>query len=610
MAITGAMNSPMLPIIGAVVILPTAMYGCDRYANELAVMLVACLAVLMFIPPAVAGPPVEVFHHAAIVASTFVWGLVASRAVMTRIAGAAAAADGALHDVREAQVADAEAHTTRLRHVASRIAHELKNPLAAIKSLVQLVARGASHARLAPVLDQISRVQELVAEYLSFARPVDRRGRRDVPDAAALRHERNRMLLTSPALVHRILAIGGTVIGTSVVLMGHAGLAGGRVAAICAGFVVFAAFQRTVAFLRSRPGLTQAGAQRGYLAHVLAGQVWSVYLVVLTGGLRSPLLTAFAANLVIATMFEGIGMRRALPLAAAPTGWVIVMAFLPGWLVGPPITGWHHDVVTLMTLVWAIVLLRTFTAAVSRASDRARAAVDEARAERLRDAETMRGQLVRIAAGVADELVPPLEAMHAAVGAELAQVAAAGDERTTRRLEVVAGELARMRVIAGEYLSATRPLEDLEPEPVDLATLAGESAAVVAGRAEHGQVALELATRGARVIADPRRLREALLNVLSNALDATPAGGKVRVETVPTDGGGATVTVVDSGRGMSRAELDRIGTSFFTTRKEGTGLGVVLVKGVVSQHGGTVAYTSDPGRGTRVTITLPPRPPS
>jgi signal transduction histidine kinase len=167
-----------------------------------------------------------------------------------------------------------------------------------------------------------------------------------------------------------------------------------------------------------------------------------------------------------------------------------------------------------------------------------------------------------------------------------------------------------MRVIVGDYLSATRPLEDLDPEPVDLATLAGESAAVVAGRAEHDRIAIELGTVGCPLEADPRRLREALLNLLSNALDATPAGGTVRVETAPLAAGGATLTVIDSGRGMTEDQLARIGTSFFTTRAEGTGLGVSLVKGVVAQHGGTVTYDSTPDRGTRVTITLPPRLPT
>ena len=104
--------------------------------------------------------------------------------------------------------------------------------------------------------------------------------------------------------------------------------------------------------------------------------------------------------------------------------------------------------------------------------------------------------------------------------------------------------------------------------------------------------------------ADPRRLREAFFNLVANAIDATPPGGSVEVEIVRGDGG-ARVVVRDSGRGMTREVLDRLGTPFFTTRDQGTGLGVAMARAAFVQHGGSLEYSSEVGRGTVATATVP-----
>jgi len=71
----------------------------------------------------------------------------------------------------------------------------------------------------------------------------------------------------------------------------------------------------------------------------------------------------------------------------------------------------------------------------------------------------------------------------------------------------------------------------------------------------------------------------------------------------------AEIVVRDSGRGMSAETLRRLGTPFFTTREDGTGLGIVLARAVVAQHGGSLRYESTPGRGTTATVKLPVHPP-
>ena len=91
---------------------------------------------------------------------------------------------------------------------------------------------------------------------------------------------------------------------------------------------------------------------------------------------------------------------------------------------------------------------------------------------------------------------------------------------------------------------------------------------------------------------------------MSNAVEATPGGGKVTLR-VRNQSAGVSLEVRDTGRGISSDELERLGTSFFTTRPGGTGLGVVLAQSVITQHGGTLEYKSALGQGTTATILLP-----
>jgi signal transduction histidine kinase len=180
-------------------------------------------------------------------------------------------------------------------------------------------------------------------------------------------------------------------------------------------------------------------------------------------------------------------------------------------------------------------------------------------------------------------------------------------ERTQERLSVVASEIGRMETILNEYLSFSRPLEDIRPEPIDLAALARDVLDVLDGRAVGGGVTLSLEGNAAPVVGDPRRLKEALINLVSNAIEATPSGGTVALR-IENRADGVVVEVTDSGRGIKPDDLERLGTSFFTTRPNGTGLGVVLAQGVIAQHGGSLAYASTLGKGTTATITLPAKP--
>jgi signal transduction histidine kinase len=113
----------------------------------------------------------------------------------------------------------------------------------------------------------------------------------------------------------------------------------------------------------------------------------------------------------------------------------------------------------------------------------------------------------------------------------------------------------------------------------------------------------------ARVEGHPQKLRQVLLNLVKNGVEAAGAGGRVRVVLSPTAGGGAEVQVTDTGPGLPAEALHRLFEPFFTTKATGTGLGLAVSLGIVQAHGGTLEAGSPAGGGARFTVHLPSSPP-
>jgi two-component system NtrC family sensor kinase len=99
-------------------------------------------------------------------------------------------------------------------------------------------------------------------------------------------------------------------------------------------------------------------------------------------------------------------------------------------------------------------------------------------------------------------------------------------------------------------------------------------------------------------------LEQVLLNLLTNAAEAMPEGGEIRI-TTGAAGGRLHLTVADTGRGIPAGDLSRVFDPFFTTKATGTGLGLSVSYGIVQDHGGTIDVESTPGRGTRFVLTFP-----
>jgi two-component system, NtrC family, sensor histidine kinase HydH len=273
-----------------------------------------------------------------------------------------------------------------------------------------------------------------------------------------------------------------------------------------------------------------------------------------------------------------------------------LLALLPRAVTGPELSSSVHALLTASSVLGVGALLAPVHA-------RARKRRDEFarwRKEIASDALARAQNLEQIGSKVAHELKNPLTGVKALVQLGLRNPAEAASHE---RLEVVEKEVTRMQEILQNYLSFTRPLQVVAPRRVDLGSIVSDTLVVLAARADDAGVRL-YSQGDATVEADPRRLKEALLNLIANAIEATPPGGEVTVD-VRSAGDETEIVVRDNGRGMSAETLRRIGTPFFTTRDDGTGLGVVLARSVIAQHGGTLRYESEAKMGTSVKVTLP-----
>ena len=315
----------------------------------------------------------------------------------------------------------------------------------------------------------------------------------------------------------------------------------------------------------------------------------------LTGGIGSPLLvTSIAAYAAAASV---AGDRRETRLLLGATGLAVgALALLPRAVIGPQLRGFVQPLLMAMSVLGVGALTAPVHAIVRKKRDE----LIRARKEMASDALARAQTLEQIGTKVAHELKNPLTGVKALVQLGLRSKAEAASHE---RLDVVEREVTRMQEILQNYLSFTRPLQSVTPTRVELGPIVSDTLEVLSARADDARVRL-YAEGDAVIEADPRRLKEALLNLVANAIEATPPGGTVEVEVRPA-GEEASIFIHDTGRGMPAETLRRIGTPFFTTREEGTGLGVVLARSVIAQHGGSLRYDSEPGRGTRVSVTLP-----
>ncbi|HJZ88084.1 MAG TPA: ATP-binding protein [Polyangia bacterium] len=207
----------------------------------------------------------------------------------------------------------------------------------------------------------------------------------------------------------------------------------------------------------------------------------------------------------------------------------------------------------------------------------------------------------RIAAQITHEIRNPLSSIG--LNTELLQDELAGTPEAERLLRAIQREVDRLTDITEQYLRFARlPQPKLEPE--DLGAIARSLADFSREECARQKVELEVEIQPAPALADENQMRQALLNLIRNAREAMPGGGRLSVR-VRLEDRAAVVRVGDTGPGIPAADRAHIFEPFFSTKEGGTGLGLALTQQIVTQHGGAIEIESEPGRGTTFVVRLP-----
>jgi two-component system, sporulation sensor kinase E len=225
----------------------------------------------------------------------------------------------------------------------------------------------------------------------------------------------------------------------------------------------------------------------------------------------------------------------------------------------------------------------------------------------LRRAESL-ASLTTLAAGVAHEIKNPLGSLS--IHIQLIRKALQGKDQVEvpfleRHLGVVDEEIDRLNKIVVDFLFAVRPM-DVQLREDDPGALVAGIADFIRPEAERAGVMVDLAVADGlpRVALDERLMKQALLNLVKNALAAMPGGGKLRLAADRVEDE-VRLTVEDSGVGISEEDLPKIFEPYFTTKENGTGLGLTITFKIVREHDGEITVSSRPGQGSVFAINLP-----
>ncbi|GGA21192.1 ATP-binding protein [Paenibacillus physcomitrellae] len=219
--------------------------------------------------------------------------------------------------------------------------------------------------------------------------------------------------------------------------------------------------------------------------------------------------------------------------------------------------------------------------------------------------ESMRAEKLKalggVAASIAHEIRNPLTAVQGFL-----QLIRAGtyDRKTNDYLQIALDELERAESVIKDYLSFTKP-KLTKFETFCLAELTHHIITRLTPLSSYKGIEFQCRFNGPMYIyTDREQLQQAIVNVIKNAVEASPENSSVQID-LALQGSQAELKIIDSGKGMTEEEIQRIGTLFYTTKEKGTGLGTSVAVRIIEAMKGNILYESEKGKGTVCIISLP-----
>lgn len=346
--------------------------------------------------------------------------------------------------------------------------------------------------------------------------------------------------------------------------------------------------------------------------NILGMGTFMLGMIVVSGGVESPFVP-----LVLPIAWVGALAMGLRPMLLAVVGpqlvvlWTLTVGATQGWLpdvnlevFGGGARAGHnntHLITSACVLTVGIVVTVFGGAAIRRAFDLMLASALSARDDALTAHADHVCELGALTGEIAHELKNPLASVKG-LATLLAQDA---EGRAAERLAVLRAETDRMQGILEEFLNFSRPLVPLSQVDTDLGALCEEVALLHEGVAGEAGVAVVVSTTDPRPArCDPRKVRQMLINLVQNALDASRPGQTVTLR-VGAAGDQVVVEVLDEGTGIPAELRSRVLEAGVTTKARGSGLGLPIVRALVRQHGGDLTLTPRSPAGTCARMAWP-----
>ncbi len=347
--------------------------------------------------------------------------------------------------------------------------------------------------------------------------------------------------------------------------------------------------------------------------NVLLTALGQLMIVSATGGLFSPVVAAVIMLVLLSGLLTERGALASLLGSVIPCFWLLACAHAYGWPASlvPAIFGGAQPLEHGPAPWIAAGLFTLISSVAARVGSGVQRLFEELFAESISErdralalhAEQSRA-LTTLTGEIAHELKNPLSSVKGLA----ALVAKDLDGRTAERVAVLRQEVDRMQGILEEFLNFSRPLVPLAVVDVDLGELAREVARLHEGSAL--ERAVELAVQSeedAHLRGDTRKIRQVLINLVQNALDASPADTTVTL-SVAADGEHLQLSVRDHGRGIPAELGERVFEAGVTQKEHGSGLGLAVARSLARQHGGELSLRNHPEGGAVAELRLPREP--